>query len=75
MWTRKATVIGGEVLSDDWTVRLDGQDVGRVRLDPHPYNDAAKWMWASWKLPASQGRADTMEEALEAVRGAVAACD
>ena len=71
MWTRKRTVIGGESSADDWIVRRNGEDVGRVRLDFHPYNDASPWMWASWVLPATHGRADSMENALEAVRSAV----
>ena len=71
MWTRKRTVIAGDVLEDDWIIMRNGEDVGRISLDEFPYNGAQHWQWASWVHPATHGRVDTLEEAQDAVRRAV----
>ena len=69
-WTRVKTVIGGQVCEDDWIVRRDGVDVGRVYLD-RPMQDVPPWVWSKTTLPGMSGRADTLEEGLEGVRKAV----
>jgi hypothetical protein len=72
MWTRRLTVIGGQTDPDDWIVRRDGRDVGRViRGRNHPAE--TPWSWCSWPAKgwSRHGYVTTMDEALEAVRRAV----
>lgn len=76
MWTRTPTVIAGETAPDDWIVRRDGRDVGRViRARNHPIE--TPWSWCSWpaKGRSQRGYVTTMDEALEAVRQAVIAAE
>lgn len=70
IWTRRRTVIGGQVCPDDWTVRLDGRDVGRVLLG-YGSRGGREWIWASWGRTPENGRVETLEEALECVRRSV----
>lgn len=72
MWTRQRTLIGGQTAPDDWTVLRDGRAVGRVMQVFSPVNEnRAAWAWFAWCHPASDGRCNTLGEALEQVRQAV----
>ena len=70
-WTRRRTYIGGDFAPDDWTTKLDGQDVGRVYLG-HRGMVGGPWKWVTWVQPVAKGEAETLEEALSAVKEAVA---
>lgn len=66
-WTRKRTF---EEDQEDWVVLRDGLVVGRVMLDEHQSSRAGKtkWLWSLLTMPARNGSAETMEEALEEIR-------
>lgn len=66
-WTRRRTVIGGDVLVDDWMVSRDGRSVGRVHLEK-THHDGDLWMWSTYTYPSAGGRANTLEEGLELIR-------
>ena len=69
-WSRRPTLIGGRTAPDDWSVLRDGVAVGRVH--PRPYMvDGPKLTWSTWTLPSQSGSAETLEDALEAIRQAV----
>lgn len=71
MWTRKRTRIAGRILQDDWIVHRDGLPVGRVRLDYRENPGRNVWLWFKQTVPGTHGEADTLDEALEAVRKAI----
>lgn len=66
-WTRRRTVLAGEVCRDDWVALCDGWTVGRVRLTQGGPQDG-RWAWAVQTLPSQSGYVDTLEAALEAIR-------
>lgn len=68
MWTRKRTVIGGQVCPDDWVVYRDCRYVGRVyrTIITNPRRDV--WSWSKTYGYGRQGYSETLEEALEALR-------
>ncbi len=66
MWTRRITW-PSEGNHTDWLVLYKHIKVGRV-MHQTTYNAMKKWHWSVQIVPASQGYADTMEEALEAIR-------
>lgn len=67
VWTRKRTF---EPEHDDWVVLRDGFVVGRVMRDTQQRSRVGReqWMWNVLTMPAHNGWADTLEEALEQVR-------
>ena len=70
-FTRRLTVIGGRTAPDDWAIFCDGNAVGRVHRyisGPTPF-----WMWLTWTTPPENGQADTLDEALLAMKAAVLA--
>lgn len=69
MWTRKLTWPGER--EDDWLVLRDGQPVGRVRLTEFRNPTRTVWAWFKQTIPGRQGEAETLADALEAVRAAV----
>lgn len=74
MWTRARTIIAGQAKPDDWTVLWCGQACGRVYRAFSPVTDSRTvWNWAAHCYPGSSGQADTLAEALSAVREAVIA--
>ena len=72
MWTRKLTVIAGQTQEGDYTVFRTGQAVGRILPTPFIAHSQG-WEWATLTLPSHNGRADTLQEALDALRAAVRA--
>ena len=70
MWTRKLTVIGGQTEEDDWIILRNGQEVGRVHRAT-PIVGLQKMEWVTWTAPWDKGRADTLDQAIEAVRTAI----
>lgn len=72
MWTRKLTVIGGQTREDDWIVLRHRQIVGRLHPAPSMPH-VQPWQWFVFTYPGANGRCDTMDEALEAIRQAVRA--
>ncbi len=71
MWTMKRCIVGGTSESGDWVILYQGRDVGRIRFEEHTFNGALPWTWATWCLPTTHGRVNTMEEAREMVRSEV----
>ncbi|MGR3480432.1 hypothetical protein [Salipiger marinus] len=70
-WTYRPTLIAGTSRPDDYVVRRDGRDVGRVmteRLGMGVGGSELVWWWGTWTYPATHGYAPTLEEALERVR-------
>lgn len=67
MWTRRRTWRGK---NDDWLVFTDRRHVGRVYLGMRQNPQRDVWLWFYQLVPAVNGEAGTMEEALEAVRSA-----
>lgn len=72
MWTRKRTVIGGQTKDGDWTILRHKQPVGRLLPSP-VIQGVQPWQWSTLTYPGAHGRADTMEQALEALRTAIRA--
>lgn len=69
-WTRRPTVLNEDLIPDDWIIRLNGHDVGRVSFAiylPAP----KRWDWASWTLPCRIRAAETLDAALEDLRACV----
>ncbi len=64
-------MIAGEHQSDDWVVLRRGVPVGRVLLDRFPRNGAKPWSWHKHTVPGRNGREDSIEAALEALRNAI----
>lgn len=69
-WTRRPTIIGGQVAPDDWIVLRDGVALGRVYRRPYIPGTPAFW-WGSWTHPPQQGHVETMDAALEMCRRAI----
>lgn len=70
MWTRRPTLIGGQTAPDDFTVLRRDQPVGRVtRAVAIP--GATPFAWMTWTYPADNGRAQTLDEALDQLRCAI----
>lgn len=72
MWTHKLTVIGGQTQEGDYTVLRAGQAVGRILPTPFIAHSQG-WEWATLTLPSDNGRADSQQDALDALRAAVRA--
>jgi hypothetical protein len=70
-WSRKRTWIGGEPIKNDWIVMRLGEEVGRVRLDRGGDRNSQPWQWHKTTVPGENGKADSLDQALEAVREAV----
>lgn len=70
-WSRIPCQIDGVRRADDWIILHNGQPVGRVMLDRFPYNEAQPWVWHKQIGRGVNGREDSLEEALEALRRAV----
>ncbi|MDD7969932.1 hypothetical protein [Roseinatronobacter alkalisoli] len=67
MWRRKLTVIAGETREGDYIILRDRQVVGRI-YPAHLIPDASPYVWATYTYPATEGRADSLDDAAEAVR-------
>ena len=72
-WSRKLCVIAGETRPNDWSVLHHGKIVGRVKKEHDPFNDAKPWCWSKTVGTGANGRVDSLEEALQAVRAKVLA--
>lgn len=68
MWTRKRTVIGGQVCEDDWCIYWDGRSVGRVfkYYLTNPLREV--WSWSKLYGRQAGGYVATLEEGLETLR-------
>ena len=66
-WTRRRTVIGGDVIGDDWCVKRDGWVVGRVKLMITAH-EGYLWGWSTLTHPSASGRTSSLEQGLEQVR-------
>lgn len=64
-------MINGERQSDDWIVLRRGVPVGRVLLDRFPRNGAKPCSWHKQIGKGVNGREDSLEEALKAIRNAI----
>jgi hypothetical protein len=61
------TIIGGETLTDDYTVREDGYGCGRVRLDSGPNNKPFWGWWINPPVPVvgkTTGQATSRDQAM-----------
>jgi len=69
-WTYRPCIIAGTSRPNDFVVRRDGRDVGRVMQDRLGMGAGSGviWRWATWTYPSVHGYAETLEAALERVR-------
>lgn len=70
MWTRRPTLIGGQTAPDDVTVLRHDQAVGRVTRSV-AIQGAAPYAWMTWTYPADNGRAQSLDDALDQLRAAI----
>ncbi|MCD1619901.1 hypothetical protein K7H20_17735 [Salipiger manganoxidans] len=63
-------MIAGTSRPNDFVVKRDGRDVGRVMQDRLGMSagSALVWWWGTWTYPSVHGYAPTLEAALERVR-------
>ncbi|SIT74677.1 hypothetical protein SAMN05421849_0196 [Pontibaca methylaminivorans] len=73
MWTRRRS-FPGEV-ENDWCVYRDGQLVGRVYMLTRYLPRSEVWGWFKQVPPGTSGDAETLDEALNALRDAILAAD
>lgn len=70
MWTHRPTHIGGQSRDGDFTILRRGQEVGRV-CPSVAIAGTPPYSWMTWTYPAANGRADSLEDALERLRAAI----
>lgn len=68
--TYRRCIISGTSRPDDYVVRRDGKDVGRVMQERLGMSAGSElvWGWSTRTYPSVHGYAPTLEEALERVR-------
>lgn len=73
MLTRKPTDLGSGPLPNDYTIRSDGKEIGRI-LWTHNSDPAAPWFWTiTARVPqrsTDKGYAGSVEEAMAAFKRA-----
>ncbi|WP_333826844.1 hypothetical protein [Pararhodobacter sp.] len=67
MWKRKPTGLGGAGADGDFLILRGDQVVGRV-LPAHFIPGTRSYIWSAFSYPAAHGRAESLDEAAEAVR-------
>lgn len=62
-----------ELGPNDWLVRYKGGEPLARAYCFHAGGGPAKWQWATWTYPSSNGLAESLEDALACIKAAVGA--